>query len=278
MSKLAIFFKKLSPFQKIFLVFFLVASVFSFFIPWIAGQSGFGGLFEVFSIIGLIASITGVIASIFQVLASPAYYLWFIVNTITYALTCLHETLYGQFILNFFILLPIEVWGYIEWKKNASKAESDKVEVRRFKLKDWVIAIGIGVVLWVVYGIFIYYLPAIFKGLFNMNIAADPSLIIDALTSVAMIMAVFITSKRFLEQWYFWIVANAGIIMFIKGIIDTGVFSMSDLSGAIVLGQFGVISIYGLFCWIKLYKEQEKKKKDNIKSEVSTSKDDKKIG
>ncbi|MGL5764631.1 MAG: hypothetical protein ACRCX8_03210, partial [Sarcina sp.] len=87
-----------------------------------------------------------------------------------------------------------------------------------------------------------------------------------------------ITSKRFLEQWYFWIVANAGIIMFIKGIIDTGVFSMSDLSGAIVLGQFGVISIYGLFCWIKLYKEQEKKKKDNIKSEVSISKDDKKIG
>ena len=37
---------------------------------------------------------------------------------------------------------------------------------------------------------------------------------------------------------------------------------MSDLSGAIVLGQYGVISLYGLYSWIKMYKKQ--KEQENV--------------
>ncbi|MGL5767397.1 MAG: hypothetical protein ACRCX8_17330 [Sarcina sp.] len=41
---------------------------------------------------------------------------------------------------------------------------------------------------------------------------------------------------------------------------------MSDLSGAIVLGQYGVISIYGLYCWTKLYRQQKAEKKEALKT------------
>ena len=251
------FFKELSPFQKGFLAFFIVASFVSFFIPLMVGQESFIGLFGFFSIIGLISSISGVLASIFQVRARAAYYLWFILNTVTYAAICLHESLYGQFIQNFIILLPLEVAGFIAWKRHINNSKENKLEIRRFTKKNWVVAIVLAVIAWGLYAAFIKYLPNIFSALFGMHIAADPQFKLDALTSVMTIFAVYITSKRFIEQWYFWIVANAGIIIFIKSIIESGVFSMSDLSGAIVLGQYGVISLYGLYHWTKMYRKQK---------------------
>ncbi|MGL4739457.1 MAG: nicotinamide riboside transporter PnuC [Sarcina sp.] len=260
------FFKALSPFQKIFLVFFLVASVFSFFIPLIMGQEQFIGLFGFFSITGLVSAISGVLASIFQVRARPAYYLWFILNTITYGIICFHTNLYGQFIQNIIILLPLEVAGFIAWRKNINHSEDQKLEIRKFSAKHWVIAIVGSFIAWALYAEFLNYLPAIFNSLFGIKIAADPQFKFDALTSVMMIIAVYVTSKRFIEQWYFWIIANAGIIIFIKGIIETGIFSMSDLSGAIVLGQYGVISIYGLYSWTKLYRQQKAEKKEALET------------
>ncbi|WP_297521457.1 nicotinamide riboside transporter PnuC [uncultured Clostridium sp.] len=256
------FFKQLSPFQKGFLVFFIVASFVSFFIPLIMGQESFIGLFGFFSIIGLISAISGVLASIFQVRAKAAYYLWFLLNTVTYAIICLHENLYGQFIQNFIILLPLEVAGFIAWKKHIENSKEKKLIVRRFTKMNWVVSIILAIIAWGVYAVFLKYLPNIFSSLFGMQIAADPQFKLDALTSVMTIFAVYITSKRFIEQWYFWLVANAGIIIFIKSIIESGVFSMSDLSGAIVLGQYGVISLYGLYSWIKMYKKQ--KEQENV--------------
>lgn len=251
------FFKELSVFQKIFLVFFIIASIVSFFIPLMMGQSSFIGLFGFISIIGLISSISGVLASIYQVRASAVYYLWFILNTITYAIVCLNESLYAQFIQNLFILLPLEIIGFIAWKRHIDKSEHKKLTIKKFTASKWVMSIIAVVILWIVYAAFIKSLPYIFSHLFNITIQADPQFKLDSLTAVTTIFAVYITSKRYLEQWYFWIVANAGIILFIKNIIDTGVFSMSDLSGAIVLGQYGVISFYGLYCWLKMYKKQK---------------------
>lgn len=254
------FFKELTLFQKGFLVFFIIASIVSFFIPLMLGQQSFIGLFGFFSLVGLVSSISGVLASIFQVRAKAAYYLWFLLNTVTYAIVCLHENLYGQFIQNFFILLPLEVAGFIAWKKHIDNSKENKLEIRKFTKSNWVVSIILAIIAWGLYAAFIKYLPNMFSALFGMHIAADPQFKLDALTSVMTIFAVYITSKRYLEQWYFWIIANAGIIIFIKSIIETGVFSMSDLSGAIVLGQYGVISFYGLYCWLKMYKKQKEEK------------------
>ena len=251
------FLKQLSPFQKVFLVFFIIASFVSFFIPLMMGQEDFTGLFGIFSIIGLVSALSGVLASIFQVRGRAAYYLWFLLNTITYGIICLHEKLYGQFIQNIIILLPLEVAGFIAWSKHINGSKENKLTIRKFTKKNWIVAIVLAVIAWVAYAAFLKYLPNIFSSLLGFNISADPQFKLDALTSVMTIFAVYITSKRYIEQWYFWLVANAGIIIFIKSIIESGVFSMSDLSGAIVLGQYGVISIYGLYHWMKMYKEQK---------------------
>ncbi|MGL5066271.1 MAG: nicotinamide riboside transporter PnuC [Sarcina sp.] len=250
------FFKNFTLFQKIFFLFFAIAAIISFFVPLFVGQSTFTNLFNIFSMIGLISSISGVFTSIYQVRASLACYFWWIINTVTYGIISLHQDLYGQFIQNIVIMLPLEIWGFISWRKHLSDTHKESIEIRKFTPTKWILALVVLGICWLLYGTFLYYLPQIFKSLFGMVISADGQVKLDSFTSVTTIFAVYLTSRRYLEQWYFWIVANAGVVLFIKNIVTTGIFSVSDLSGAIVLGQFGIISIYGLFYWLKLHKKQ----------------------
>ncbi|MGL4989966.1 MAG: nicotinamide riboside transporter PnuC [Paraclostridium sp.] len=250
------FFKSLSPFQKIFFIFFMAAGILSFFVPLFTGDSNFFELFSVISIIGLISSLSGVLTSIYQVRASIACYFWWILNTVTYGIVAIDQHLYGQFIQNIVFLLPLEIWGFIAWKKNLSNSENDSITVKKFTTMNWVITIIALLICWFLYGELLNYLPEIFKSLFNMKIQADNQIKLDSFTSIITIFAVFLTSKRYIEQWYFWIIANIGIVLFIKNIINTGIFSVSDLSGALVWAQYGTASVYGLYCWLKIHKKQ----------------------
>ena len=143
-----------------------------------------------------------------------------------------------------------------------NQSEDDSIEVKKFTPLNWVMAIAFIIVFWFAYGEFLKFLPAIFKSLFGMTIAADNQVKLDSFTAVITIFAVYLTSKRFIEQWYFWVIANIGIVLFIKNIITTGVFSVSDLSGALVWAQYGTASFYGLYCWLKIHKAQQNKKKN----------------
>ena len=249
------FFKQYSPFQKIFFIFFITATIISFFIPVLTHSSKLFGLLSIFSIIALISSFSGIFTSIYQVRASLIFYFWWVINTITYALISLHENLYGQFILNIFIILPLEIVGFIAWKKHMNKTKKKSIEIKKFKPYMWLISLPLFVPAWFIYAQVLSSLPYIFKTVFAINIPSDGQILLDSFTSVATIFAVYLISKRYLEQWHFWILANLGVILFIKNIISSGVFSASDLSGMIVQAQYLIISIYGLFYWLKLHKK-----------------------
>lgn len=257
------FFTKLSPFQKIFFVVFFIAGIVSFFLPAATGQQSFKSLFTIISIIGLISTLSGVLTSIYQVRASIACYSWWILNTITYAIVSLSQNLYGQFIQNIIFLLPIEIAGFIAWKKHIDKSGSESIEVKRFTAMQWVITLVGLLIAWFLYAELLLALPAIFKALFGMTIEADPQYKLDSLTSVITIFAVYLTSKRYVEQWHFWIAANIGIVLFIKTIIVTGTFTSSDLSGALVWAQYGIAAFYGLYNWLKIHRGQKVQKVNN---------------
>lgn len=248
------FYKVLTPFQKFFLIFFLITGILSFFQPVLMGQGSFCSVFTVIGIIGLISTISGIFTCIYQARASLSCYFWWILNTITYAIVALHGALYGQFIQNIIFLLPLEIIGFIAWKRNIQTSTHGEIDVERFTAKHWIFSIIGLAIAWVVYAYFLIELPAIFKLLFNMNISSDPSYIMDSFTAVMTIYAVWLTSKRYLEQWYFWFLSNLGVILFIESMIKSGTVSVNDLSGALVWIQFGTSVIYGYFCWRKLYK------------------------
>ncbi|MGL5649206.1 MAG: nicotinamide riboside transporter PnuC [Clostridium sp.] len=256
------FWASLTNFQRGFLIIFGAASIFSFISPVLLG-SKISGLFTPIAIIGLICSLTGVLASIYQARGEIIVYFFLIINTITYAWISYESALYGQIIQNIILLLPIQIAGLIAWKKNLAKSADNTIEIKKFKVFHWVITIVALIICWGVYYIFLTHLPEIIQGIFGGKlIAPDPSPKLDSLTTVLTVMAMFLTSRRYIEQWWFWIFCNIGAVLFIEGLVTTTHFTASglvnDLSGAINWIQYGVGAIYGFYLWKKMYNKKHK--------------------
>lgn len=251
------FFKEFSPFQKGFFVFFMAASIITFFLPAFIKGGTLDSVLTFGGIIGLIATLTGVITSIYQARGNLILYTWWIVNTIAMLGIDFSGNLYGQGIKTIILTLPLQVYGLLAWKKNLEKSKTKVVTVRRVKGKEWIIYAIVLVVGWYLYMLLIKYLPYFVHYIFGTQIKPDPSLILDSISGTLTTFAFYLTARRYVEQWAFWILANMGFILFVKSFIAAPHFSIVYLSGAVMWGQYLVSSIYGYFNWIKIEKQQK---------------------
>lgn len=253
------FWASLSLFQKIFLIVFLLANIFSFFSPLLMG-SQFSALFTSLSLIGLICSISGVFTALYQARGEIIAYLFVIVNTTTYAWISWKTNLYGQVFQNMVLLLPIQIAGLLAWRRNMANNANNQITIKTFRPIQWVYTIVGGVIFWVAYRYFLVHFPSIVQDLFGATVAADPSPGMDALTTVLTVMAMFLTAKRYIEQWWFWLLCNVGVVLFIENLWHTKSFTPSvlvgDLSGMFMWLQYGVGAIYGFYLWKKMHRER----------------------
>lgn len=251
------FFKEFTPFQKVFFVFFMVASIITFFLPAFIKGGTLVNVLTFGGIIGLIATLTGIITSIYQARGNLILYTWWIINTIAMLGIDFSGNLYGQGIKTIIFSLPLQVYGLLAWKKNLEKNNSDVVTVNRVKPKQWIVYIIIFIIGWFIYMEFIKYLPYFIHSIFGTKIKPDPSLILDSISGSVTTFALYLTAKRYVEQWPFWILANIGFILFVKSFIEAPHFSIVYLSGSIMWGQYLVSSIYGYYNWLKIEKHQK---------------------
>lgn len=250
------FFKSFSRFHKIYFVVFLVLNVALFFVPAIEAGS-MSKVLTLTGVLGFIATIAGLLAAIYTARASVICYVWGFFNTTAYACVALFSHMYGQFILYLCFQIPMQFVGFYLWNKSAKQGGTGEIEVRKMTTKNWIALAIFFVIVWVLYGLFLYNLPHIFQNLFNMHIDADKQFVVDALTSTLMICAVIMATKRFVEQWYFWILTDGvGIILFVLSLVSAGGFSFSALSGAIMWIQFTLNGVYGFINWRKLNKNK----------------------
>lgn len=260
------FYKAFSPFQKAFFNVFMISSILTFFVPAFLPGGSLKNVLTVSGIIGLVATVSGVITSIYQAKASLKVYSWWILNTLAMTLISFLGGLYGEALKNLLILIPLEILGFILWKKSASESEDGEVEPRKFTKLQWVQTIIIMLVAWGLYTLFLKNVPYLMMHFFNVKIAADPSYIMDALSSVITTYALYLTSRRYVEQWFFWMLSNIGFIVFVETMLKSSTFSIGDLSGAMTWLQYGVSSVYGYYLWKKMYNKKHGKdvSKDSV--------------
>lgn len=255
------FISSLSLFQKMFLIVFLLASLFSFFAPIFMG-SKFSDLFTALSLIGLVCAVSGVLTSIYQARGEVIVYVFLLINTVTYAWIAWKGELYGQVFQNIVLLIPLQLFGLYSWKKSRQESKDNQIDIKTFTAMQWILCIVVCLVAWYVYIDFIEYLPNLVKTLFNKVIIPDPTPILDALTTVITVMAMFLTANRFIEQWWFWIFCNIGAILFIEQLMHTKHMTPSvlvgDLSGLFNWLQYGVGAFYGFYLWKKMRKEKNR--------------------
>lgn len=258
------FFKELSVFQKIFFIFFLVSSLIVFLLPLILANSKIETVFSPLSVLGFFSVICGIFVSLYTAKAKPIAYVWWWGSTIAMAIICFYNGFYGQFIQNLFFSLPIQIYGFFSWKKNLKKQST--LEVKKIKPKNWGFLLIIMVLFWIGYGLILKFLPDILFSLFNINMKADPQIILDSFTAMTAIIASILTDLRFIEQWYFWIIYNSvAVITFIIQLTHS-TFSnipmfIASLSNTVNLTQYIIGVVYGYILWINIYKSEHLKNK-----------------
>lgn len=254
-------FKSFSKFHKIYFIFFLLVNLFFFFSPLYTGGT-IGDTINPLSILGLLSAVSGLLAAVYTARAEAAAYAWGVVNTCFYVFVSLSRTMYAEVILYTLYMLPMNCYGFYAWRKSALKAkengsESSTIEVRSLNKKQWLGLIVFVVIVWFLYSRFAYYLPNIIKNVTGNIIPPDRNYLIDSFTATLTICAVIVSTQRFKETWYFWLLSDAvGIVLYLKSLISDPVFSLAALSGALMWIQFTVNSVYGIILWKKIDKKQ----------------------
>ncbi|WP_297520706.1 nicotinamide riboside transporter PnuC [uncultured Clostridium sp.] len=252
------FFSKYSIFHKIYFAVFLIFNLIIFFMPIAQGKG-----VSMMGIVGIIVSISGLFAAIYTARAEVAAYVWGVINTLFYIVISISNHMYAEIILYIIYMLPMNVYGFFAWRQSARAAKqtdgesTSTIEVKSLKPSTWVaIIIGI-IVVWAAYATFVYYLPEILQSVAGISIPRDHVWYIDSFTATITIFAVVVSTLRYKETWYFWIVGDGvGIALYIIALTQHSSFSFATLSGAMMWIQFTVNAIYGLIVWKKIGKEQ----------------------
>ena len=246
------FFSKYSKFHKGYFLLFTILNTLIFIISIYTNKSE-SILAIGIEVLAFISTITGMLSAIYTVRGELGAFTWGVVNTFTYIFVAWHSEIYGQAILYIFFETPMQVVGYYMWRKSLKNGDSGRVKPRKLSSIQWIITMILFVIVWILYGIFIKYLPEIFNNLFGIVIADDPLYIVDSLSTTVTITAVILTCMRFVEQWYFWIIsASIGIILFVISLFISN-FSLNSLSAMIMWIEFLSNALYGFFIWRKMH-------------------------
>ena len=250
------FYKKLTTFNKIFFIIFLLIDILLLIIPAFQ-QESLKAIFTPLPIITFLCSVSGILMAIYNSEATLQFFIWGLVNTTTYVIITYISSLYGQVMVTTFAIIPVQIWGLYTWTKNSKINTSDTIQILEFTKKEWfghLIFLILGTMF---YAIFLYKLPEIFKLLFNVHINPDKQIILDSINAISTLLAMYTGAQRYVEQWYFWMIANTtGIIIFIISSATSGILSITSISTAIMWLQLEINCFYGYIQWKKKIKNQ----------------------
>ncbi len=185
----------------------------------------------------LLGTLTGLVVMVLQVLQHIALWYFNIISATLLAINFFATEVYAYAVFQIYYVV-VSVYGLYEWKRGRSTDDSE-LPIQLMKVKDWMIALAV-----IVAGTLVM---ANFLWLLGSDIA-----FVDALITVISAVATFLLTKKFLQYWYFWIVADSIYIALVF------YYGQSDLYPTIILYACYVISaIIGIIEWRKMYRKQE---------------------
>ena len=191
------------------------------------------------NLIGMIASITGVISAVITAKGHISCYYWTIINIFAYGVVCFQTKIYGEVILDIIYHLPMQFVGIYIWKKHTNK--DNIVKTRGMKIKQIAFVTLISIVGILGFGMFLKlingYLP-----------------FFDSAVNVLVIVAVYLSVKRFKEVWIIYIAVNIiSICMWTIALIDN---ELNSLVMILMFVFYLANAVYGYINWTKLERNQ----------------------
>lgn len=176
---------------------------------------------------------TGLLCAYFASEGKRINYILGLINYLLMGYVAFKNNLFGIFFFYIFVFSPLQVHGYLSWKKNLDN-EKD-VKVREFNLKNSII-----ITLSCIIGSFVLgYLLSLVPG---QRLA-----FMDASSNSINLCGVVLMILRFKESWWLWLINNIiDLIIWIITVIDKGNGSIMMLLVSI---GYLLINIYGIIKW-----------------------------
>ena len=182
---------------------------------------------------GITSAISGIMCVVLTARGKISAYYFGVVNCILYSIIAYQQTLYGETLLNTCYYLPLQFIGFKVWKKHLNETYTVKPISLSFNEKIILIA---GIIL-----------GTLCLGLILQNYG-DKIPFIDAFTTVASVIAMTLSAKRYSEQWYIWISINIlSIYMWTNRYLSNG----ENIATLMMWIVFLLNSFYGLYKWQK---------------------------
>lgn len=176
---------------------------------------------------------TGLLCAYFASEGRRINYILGFINYLLMGYVAFKNNLFGIFFFYIFVFSPLQVHGYISWKKNL---DNDKnVKVREFNVKNSIII----TLSCTIFSFILGYLLSLIPG---QRLA-----FMDATSNCINLCGVILMILRFKESWWLWLVNNIiDLIIWIITVINKGNGSIMMLLVSI---GYLLINIYGVIRW-----------------------------
>lgn len=186
---------------------------------------------------GILSSVTGAMCVILTAKGYRSAFIVGIINCVTYATIAYGAKYYGDFMLNAFYYLPMQLIGWKVWSKNRNI--TGEIKARSLTTTQSIKLIVVSVTAIIVYAIIL-----------NMLHGSLP--IVDSTSTVLSVIAMMLSVKMYKEQWLLWIVINiVSIAMWVVSIQSGG----TDYATLIMWCVYLANSVWGYVHWTKLEKK-----------------------
>jgi len=216
-------------------------------------------------VISPLSAISGIFCVVLAAKGKISNWVYGIVNSVLYGYLAFHSGYYGDAIINIAYFLPTQFVGLLFWKRRLKKGSKEDVRMRKLTPKQVVYTITLGLIVTVIFGLFLHNVDNWFTEVMKRNISiynyfinafgAGATLtgpILDSATEVTQILAQIFMVLAFAEQWIFWIITNIITIVMWTIVIVADPSSISwALPTLIMWIAYLVNSIYGFAMWRK---------------------------
>jgi nicotinamide mononucleotide transporter len=189
--------------------------------------------------VALISAICGITYTFIAGKGNPICYLFGVTGSGFYCLLSFHNHLWGNLLLYAAYYLPMQVLGFFKWNKHLKKGENSIEKIQLRKKEFWLLVL----LLTVISLVFCLVL----------TITQDKHPILDSFTTVFSIGGMYLTVRRAVEQWIFWIGVNSLSLLLWSKILMTG---SKVYSTVFMWGVYLLLAVYFYFEWMRDIKGQ----------------------
>ena len=242
-------FRNLNWFEVTLMASIIVLAIASFVIK---------GEFEVNNFIAATSAILGVFCVVLGAKGSMANWLFGIVECFLYTYICISGHIYGDALQRILYTLPMQFVGWYQWRKRSRHDNTTQIHTRYMSWRARATYLVLTLAAIVTFGAFLKYVGPSLSDLFaymHFKVRAgydnEMQLWLDSSTTVLAIMALWISTRAYVEQWYLWLVIN---------IASIAIWSMSDTAFSFMtVAKYSVYLVntfYGLWMWHRLSRQE----------------------